>query len=402
MRKPSRTALAAVAFSLASLTAQVKARTSPIHRGKHLWPLLAACLALPVQSQMISQLVNDTATAAGVSGEGQSFTATVTKTIKRISVRPGVQNANPMLYLYTGGVGSGLFDQVGTPAYTQASQSMPPGAHDDPMQDIVLTTPFPVVTGGVYTFVLKGTTGTALVYQAISGNPYPGGQRVTRFNDMAFVDADLAFQIWTTWTQTLAFTSAIPAPAYVGGQYTPAAQATSLLAPEFSIDPASSAVCALASGVVSFIGIGTCTVRADQPGNDDYDPAPQVLQSFAVGMPPAYSIGGNVSGLMGAGLMLQNNGGDDKSVGVNGVFSFDTAIAQGGSYSVTVATQPMGQSCSVSNSSGTANANVTNVQVNCVTVSGAGVQPVPTLDHWGLLLLSSLAGLLGWRKRKQL
>ncbi len=89
------------------------------------------------------------------------------------------------------------------------------------------------------------------------------------------------------------------------------------------------------------------------------------------GSTPSYTIGGMVSGLSGTGLVLQNNGGDNLSVTADGSFTFPTAIAKGSAYSVTVQTQPSGpaQNCVVTNGSGTATANVTNVQVTCTTVT---------------------------------
>ncbi len=80
-----------------------------------------------------------------------------------------------------------------------------------------------------------------------------------------------------------------------------------------------------------------------------------------------YTIGGSVSGLSGAGLVLQNNGGDNLTVESNGAFTFATPIASGAAYAVTVLTQPSNpaQTCTVTNGSGTAIANVTNVQVTC-------------------------------------
>ena len=85
--------------------------------------------------------------------------------------------------------------------------------------------------------------------------------------------------------------------------------------------------------------------------------------------PPAtYTIGGAVSGLSGAGLVLQDNGGDSLTVNGNGNFTFSTPITSGGTYKVTVSTQPSGQTCTVANSSGTADANVTNVQVTCAAI----------------------------------
>ena len=66
--------------------------------------------------------------------------------------------------------------------------------------------------------------------------------------------------------------------------------------------------------------------------------------------------------------VLENNGANDLSTGTNGTFTFSTALAQGAAYNVTVKTNPSGQTCTVTNPSGTiAAANVTNVSVTCVT-----------------------------------
>ena len=78
-----------------------------------------------------------------------------------------------------------------------------------------------------------------------------------------------------------------------------------------------------------------------------------------------YSVGGTVSGLSGT-VVLQDNGGDNLSVSASGPFTFATALASGAAYGVTVKTNPSGQTCTVSNGSGTvASANVTNVAVSC-------------------------------------
>lgn len=84
--------------------------------------------------------------------------------------------------------------------------------------------------------------------------------------------------------------------------------------------------------------------------------------------PVTYTIGGAVSGLSGAGLVLQNNATDNLPISGNGNFTFSTSITSGGTYKVTVSTQPSGQTCTVANGSGTANANVTNVQVTCAAI----------------------------------
>src|SRR2546430_1582223 len=65
------------------------------------------------------------------------------------------------------------------------------------------------------------------------------------------------------------------------------------------------------------------------------------------------------------GLALRLNGTTTLPVAGNGAFAFG-AIADGSAYSVAVFVQPIGQTCTVANASGTlAGANVTNVAVTC-------------------------------------
>ncbi|HRG49117.1 MAG TPA: hypothetical protein PLG41_23120, partial [Leptospiraceae bacterium] len=79
-----------------------------------------------------------------------------------------------------------------------------------------------------------------------------------------------------------------------------------------------------------------------------------------------YTIGGTVTGLTAAGLVLQNNAGDDLTVASGATtFTFSTAIASG-AYAVTVKTQPTGLTCTVSTGTGTASANVNNIGVACL------------------------------------
>jgi hypothetical protein len=91
--------------------------------------------------------------------------------------------------------------------------------------------------------------------------------------------------------------------------------------------------------------------------------------------PSTYTIGGSVSGLTAAGLVLQNNGGDNLTLSANATsFTFAKSIMSGGAYSVTVLTQPAGLNCSVTSGSGTASANVTSVSVACAqayTIGGS-------------------------------
>ena len=82
---------------------------------------------------------------------------------------------------------------------------------------------------------------------------------------------------------------------------------------------------------------------------------------------------GGLSGLAaGKSLILVNNGTETLILNANGDFSFPTALASGSGYSVTVAVQPGGQFCSVTNGSGILSANVTNVSVTCVNTYTVG------------------------------
>jgi hypothetical protein len=83
-----------------------------------------------------------------------------------------------------------------------------------------------------------------------------------------------------------------------------------------------------------------------------------------------YSVGGNVTGL-GAGkfVTLMMNGATPLTLSGNGSFTIPTTV-NGGAYAVTVASQPAGQTCTVSSGSGNITnypngANVTNVSVSC-------------------------------------
>jgi Tol biopolymer transport system component len=79
-----------------------------------------------------------------------------------------------------------------------------------------------------------------------------------------------------------------------------------------------------------------------------------------------YTVGGTVTGLTGGTVIVLNNGGDELSVSADGDFQFVTPLVDGSNYIVTVSTQPVGQTCAVSNESGTiSGANVSDVAVTC-------------------------------------
>jgi HJR/Mrr/RecB family endonuclease len=116
--------------------------------------------------------------------------------------------------------------------------------------------------------------------------------------------------------------------------------------------------CTVSNGTGSIAGANVTNVAVDCTAN-------------------TFTVGGSVSGLTGAGLVLQNNGSDGLAISGNGVFTFSVALTEGAAYGVTVATQPSGQGCSVTNGSGNiAGANVTNIAVACVAPPAA---PTPSL-----------------------
>jgi 6-phosphogluconolactonase len=105
--------------------------------------------------------------------------------------------------------------------------------------------------------------------------------------------------------------------------------------------------------------------------------------------PSHYTVGGSTSGLLGSGLVLQNNGGNDLAITTNGSFVFSTAIAGGSAYAVTIKTQPTNpsQTCVLSAASGTIGAvNVSNVVVTCTTQTFTVGGSVSGLMGSGLVL----------------
>jgi len=88
------------------------------------------------------------------------------------------------------------------------------------------------------------------------------------------------------------------------------------------------------------------------------------------GPPSNLTLGGNLSGLAGDQVVLQNNGGNDLVLNGNGDFTFAGNVDDNSSYDVTVLTNPVSpdQSCTVTNGSGTVNgSNITDVLVACNT-----------------------------------
>lgn len=104
----------------------------------------------------------------------------------------------------------------------------------------------------------------------------------------------------------------------------------------------------------------------------------------------AFTVGGSISGLISAGLVLAN-GTDTLAVSPGASsFTMPTAVAYSGTYGVAVQTQPAGLTCTVGNGSGTmGSAAVTDIGVSCApnayTVGGS----ITGLTASGLTLLDN-------------
>ena len=134
---------------------------------------------------------------------------------------------------------------------------------------------------------------------------------------------------------------------------------------------------ALASGATYSVTVGTqptgetCTVTN---GSGTVGSANVTNVVVACSAAKTFTIGGTVSGLSAStSVTLLDNGTNALTVSANGAFTFTTPIASGATYDVTVGTEPTGETCTVTNGSGTVgSANVTNVAVVCSTGGGGG------------------------------
>ena len=105
------------------------------------------------------------------------------------------------------------------------------------------------------------------------------------------------------------------------------------------------------------------------------------------------TIGGAISGLSAAGLVLELNGQYSLSVLANASsYVFSQTLASGTAYQVTVATQPTGETCTVSSGAGTVSGNVTNANVTCSIVTYSISGTISGLSASGLQLRFYSAG----------
>jgi hypothetical protein len=103
--------------------------------------------------------------------------------------------------------------------------------------------------------------------------------------------------------------------------------------------------------------------------------------------PPTFAVGGTVSGLSAAGLVLANGTDTVSPAAGAATFTFSTMLAAGATYMVSVRTQPAGLNCTVTAGSGTVgSAPVTSVRVDCAASSYTVGGSITGLTAAGLVL----------------
>lgn len=99
-----------------------------------------------------------------------------------------------------------------------------------------------------------------------------------------FSDPGIGAALWTLTNspQAISFTSSAPSGATFGGSYA-ASAAGGGSGNTVTLSSLSPSVCTVSGSTVSFVGVGICTIAADQAGSPTYAAAPQATQSFTVG-----------------------------------------------------------------------------------------------------------------------
>jgi hypothetical protein len=228
-------------------------------------------------------------------------------------------------------------------------------------------------------------------YSVVLGNTLPDGQTCTITHAAGTIQAANVASVQVACVNDPVPMSNPPTPTYtVGGRLSGLDSGTLVLANgtqsliltgngtfAFPIPVATGSPYAVA---VSAQPVGlTCTVAN---GMGTVVPNANVTDVSITCAATTYTIGGTLSGLTpGGAVVLQDNGGDNRTLTSNGDFIFVTQLANGARYNVTVLSHSTGQTCAtVASGSGTvATANMTNVHVTLAANASNNVGvPSPT------------------------
>jgi hypothetical protein len=258
----------------------------------------------------ISQTVSFTSTAptgAMVGGPTYTPTASATSvlpvTITIDSTSSSVCSISTGVVSFTA-IGNCVIDanQAGDSTYAAAPQVQQSFTVSQGSQTVNIASSAPAATvGTTYTPTATATSGlpvTVTIDSTSSANCTiiagvvtftAVGSCVIDANQDGNVNYSPALQVQQSVTvgkgsQTITFGSSAPVGPTVGGPtYGASATSDSGLTVALTIDPTAASVCSNSGATVSFTGVGTCIVDANQAGNTNYSAATQAEQSFAVG-----------------------------------------------------------------------------------------------------------------------
>jgi uncharacterized repeat protein (TIGR02543 family) len=132
---------------------------------------------------------------------------------------------------------------------------------------VASTTPLVcTVSGGVVSYIGVGTC--SLTYNDAGNTDYAAAAQAT-------LDITVA-----KGTAVITVNNALPSHLYNFGSYTP--NATSNSGDSVTVVSSTLSICTVSGGVVSFVGVGTCTLTYTDAGNSNYNAATNVVQTFSV------------------------------------------------------------------------------------------------------------------------
>jgi hypothetical protein len=175
---------------------------------------------------------------------------------------------------------------------------------------VTSTPPQIPLVGGTYATASSATSGTVVVSSATSTictvnasgvvSFVANGTCTIDFNDAGNANYSPAIQQVQTMTvgplaNAITVNSTPTSPTQGGATYATVSSATS--GDTVVVTSATTGVCTVSAGIVTFVGNGTCTLNFNDPGDTDYKAATQVQQSFSVGVgsPAGLSVLGNAS-----------------------------------------------------------------------------------------------------------
>jgi uncharacterized repeat protein (TIGR01451 family) len=243
---------------------------------------------------------------------------------------------------------------------------------------------------GIYGFVSSAVIRNSILADSIDGNGLP----VSDCNHSAHPDANVSSALASAsflLVETLVDVDELPNGAENIEHRKCAIGSNGLLADPQLLPLADNGgltvTLAISPGSPAFNSAGSCTNAAtDQRGVAR--PQGSTCDRGAVEL-SFHSVGGQVQGLAGSGLILRNNGGAGLPLAADGPFTFPSSQPEGAGYDVAVTSQPRlpSQTCTVSNGSGVVpRADVSDVLVSCVIDQFSAGGTVSGLAGSGLVL----------------